>query len=123
MLHRYRGELDANEGMNFITERSRSDGERVQTVCLDQFCQEHSIDKVDLLKIDIQGQEYAALKGAGQLIRAGRITTIFMELTESVQFLKQSHYLFSKPGKRLDWLPAGDWLRSMNDVIARRALP
>jgi FkbM family methyltransferase len=134
-LHRFRGELDANEGMNFITERSGSDGEKVQTVCLDQFCQEHSIDKVDLLKIDIQGHEYAALKGAEQLIRAGRITTIFMELnwtqhshsicsaTESVQLLKQCHYLFSKPGKRLDWQPAGDWLRTMNDVIARRALP
>jgi FkbM family methyltransferase len=134
-LHRFRGERDANEGMNFITERSGSDGERVQTVCLDQFCQEHFIDKVDLLKIDIQGQEYAALKGADQLIRAGRITTIFMELnwtqlphsicpaTESVQFLKQSHYLFSKPGKCLDWQPAGEWLRTMNDVIARRALP
>ena len=134
ILHRFRGELDANEGMNFITNRPCSDGETVHTVCLDQFCDEHSIDNVDLLKVDIQGHEYAALKGEEQLIRAGRISTIFMELnwaqrshsicsaTESVRFLKQAHYLFSKPGKRLNWQPAGDWLRTMNDVIARRVL-
>jgi hypothetical protein len=90
---------------------------------------------VDLLKVDIQGHEYAALQGAEQLIRGGRINTIFMELnwvqrshcfcpaTESVQFLKQSHYLFSKPGKHLNWKPAGDWLRAINEVIARRVLP
>ena len=135
-LRRFRGELGTNEGMNFVSEDGiDGDGEKVQTVSLDQFCQEHSIDNVDLLKVDIQGHEYAALKGAEQLIRAGRIKTIFMELnwaqgshsicpaTESVQFLKQAHYLFSKPGKRLNWQPAGDWLRTMNDVIARHGLP
>ena len=132
-LRRFRGELGTNEGMNFVSEDGvDAVGEKVQTVSLDRFCEERSIDNVDLLKVDIQGHEYAALKGAEQLIRAGRIKTIFMELnwaqgshsicpaTESVQFLKQAHYLFSKPGKRLNWQPAGEWLRTMNDVIARR---
>lgn len=134
-LHRFRGELDANEGMNFITHRTGSEGETVQTVCLDQFCEERSIDNIDLLKVDVQGHEHAVLKGAERLIRGGRISAIFMELnwaqrphsicpaTESVQLLKQSHYLFSKPGKHLNWQPVGDWLRTMNDVIARRVLP
>lgn len=134
-LRRFRGEFGTNEGMNFISEdRANAGDERVQTVCLDQFCQDYSIDKVDLLKLDIQGHEYAALRGAEQLITAGRISTIFMELnwcrtadacpaTESIHLLKQAHYLFSKPGKRLNWQPAGEWLRSMNDVIARRVLP
>ena len=134
-LRRCRGELGTNEGMNFVSEdRVDAGGEKVQTVTLDQFCEERSIDNVDLLKVDIQGHEYAALQGAEQLIRAGRINTIFLELnwaqdansicaaTESVEFLKQSHYLFSKPGKHLNWQPAGDWLRTMNDVIARRVL-
>ena len=132
-LNRFRGELGTNEGMNFISEaRSGSDGERVHTVCLDQFCRDHSIDKIDLLKIDVQGHEYAVLKGAEQLIRSGRIRIIFMELnwadrsqsicpaTQSVQFLKQSNYLFSKPEKRLNWQPAGDWLRKMTDIAAQR---
>src|ERR1700730_12543215 len=81
ILKRFRGELGTNEGMNFISEHLVDpDGERVQTVCLDQFCQDCSIDQVDLLKLDVQGHELSALKGAERLIRAGRVGTIFMEL-------------------------------------------
>ena len=133
-LNRYRGELGDNEGMNFVTKDiGNSDAERVKTVSLDQFCQDHSIDHVDLLKLDVQGHEYSALKGAEHLIRAGRVGTIFMELnwarspgipcaaTESIRLLGQADYLFSKPGKRLNWEKAGDWLYSLSDVVARRA--
>jgi hypothetical protein len=121
--------------MNFISEaRVGAAGDRVQTVCLDQFCRDNSINEIDLLKIDVQGHEYAALKGAEQLIRSGAIRTIFMELnwarssqtvcpaTHSIQFLTQSDYLFSKPGRHLVWQPAGDWLRNMTDVVAQHAL-
>jgi FkbM family methyltransferase len=133
-LERFRGELGNNEGMNFvIRDIGNSDAERVKTVSLDQFCQDHSIDQVDLLKLDVQGQEYSALKGAERLIRAGRIGTIFMELnwarragipcaaTESIRLLEQADYLFSKPGKRLNWEKAGDWLHGVSDIVARRA--
>jgi len=135
-LKRFRGELGNNEGMNFVSQDiSDSDAERVQTVCLDQFCRDRSIDCVDLLKVDVQGHEHSALKGAEQLIRAGRVGTIFMELnwarsagatcaaTESVRLLRQADYLFSKPGKHLNWKKAGDWLRTLSDVVARRANP
>jgi FkbM family methyltransferase len=131
VLKRFRGELGTNGGMNFISQTpSDTDEEKVQTVCLDHFCTCHTINKIDLLKIDIQGHEYAALQGAEQLIRTGRIGTIFMELnwdqrpqafcpaTQSVQFLQKSGYLFSKPGRRLNWQPAGDWLRTLSDVVA-----
>lgn len=133
-LKRFRGELGNNEGMNFVVrDIGNSDAERVKTVSLDQFCQDHSIDQVDLLKLDVQGQEYSALKGAEHLIRAGRIGTIFMELnwarragipcaaTESIRLLEQADYLFSKPGKRLNWEKAGDWLHGVSDIVARRA--
>jgi FkbM family methyltransferase len=133
-LERFRGELGNNEGMNFvIRDIGNSDDERVKTVSLDQFCQDHSIDQVDLLKLDVQGQEHSALKGAERLIRAGRIGTIFMELnwarragipcaaTESIRLLEQANYLFSKPGKRLNWEKAGDWLHGVSDIVARRA--
>ena len=133
-LKRFRGELGNNEGMNFVVrDIGNSDAERVKTVSLDQFCQDHSIDQVDLLKLDVQGQEYSALKGAERLIRAGRIGTIFMELnwarragipcaaTESIRLLEQADYLFSKPGKRLNWEKAGDWLHGVSDIVARRA--
>ena len=102
-LKRFRGELGTNEGMNFISQDiSDAGAERVQTVCLDQFCQDHAIDHVDLLKLDIQGHEHSALEGAEHLIRAGRLGIIFMELnwaksagatcaaTESIRLLEQA---------------------------------
>jgi len=130
-LKRFRGELGNNEGMNFISQAiGDSVAERVQTVCIDQFCQDHSIEHVDLLKLDIQGQEHSALEGAEHLIRAGRVGIIFTELnwaksagatcaaTESIRLLEQAGYQFSRPGKRLNWEKAGDWLRALSDVVA-----
>jgi FkbM family methyltransferase len=131
ILKRCRGELGTNEGMNFIVpDFDDSGAERVQTVCLDQFCQHHAIDHIDLLKLDVQGHEPSALEGAGHLIKAGRVGIIFMELdwannagatcsaTESIRLLEQAGYLFSRPGKRLHWKKAGDWLRTLSDVVA-----
>ncbi len=132
VLNRYRGDLGNNEGMNFVTKSPRDPGiERVKTVSLDHFCRERSIDQVDLLKLDVQGHEYSALKGAEDLIRAGRVGIIFMELNwwakggarcpadESIAFLGEAGFLFAKPGPLLDWKKAGDWLHSLSDVVAR----
>jgi FkbM family methyltransferase len=133
-LRRCRGELGTNEGMNFITrDLGDSGAERVQTVCLDQFCHDYGIDHVDLLKLDVQGNEHSVLLGAEQLIRTGRIGIIFAELnwakhagadcpaTELICLLEHAGYRFSRPGKRLTWEKAGDWLRTLSDVVAHRA--
>jgi FkbM family methyltransferase len=132
-LRRFRGELQTNEGMNFIrTDLNEADAERVQTVSLDRFCEDYAVPHVDLLKLDIQGHEHKALMGARQLVMAGRIGIIFLELnwakeadapcaaTESIRVLEQAGYRFSKPGRRLRWQKPGDWLRTMSDVVARR---
>ena len=107
ILKRFRGEMGNNEGMNFVKEDiSSSNAERVRTVSLNQFCRDQSIDHVDLLRLDVRGQEYSALEGAELLIRVGRIGTIFMELnrarsagntcaaTEAIQF-----FVFTRPAK------------------------
>jgi FkbM family methyltransferase len=133
ILRRYRGESGNNEGMNFISQDlGKFDGERIQTVCLDQFCRDHSIAYIDLLKLDVQGHEHSVLRGARNLLEAGRIGTIFMELnwgknsaavcsaSESVQLLTQAGYVFSKPGVCLNWARPGGWLRSLSDVVAHR---
>ena len=135
-LKRFRGELGTNEGMNFISRDVGDSGiEGVQTVCVDQFCQDHSIDHIDLMKLDIQGHENLALKGAEQLIRSGDIGIIFLELnwakslettcpaTKSVRLLEQAGYRFSRPGKHLNWRKAGDWLLTLGDVVAYRGYP
>lgn len=135
-LKRFRGELGDNEGMNFISRDLGDSGtERVQTVCVDQFCQDHAINHIDLMKLDIQGQEHSALEGAERLIKSGHIGVIFMELnwaesagatcaaTDSIRLLEQGGYRFSRPGKRLNWQKAGDWLRTLSDVVAYRSRP
>jgi FkbM family methyltransferase len=135
-LKRFRGELGTNEGMNFISrDLGESGTERVQAVCLDQFCKDHSIAYIDLMKIDIQGHEYSALEGAECLIRSGHVGIIFLELnwtknanvscaaSESIRFLEQAGYRFSRPGQRLNWGRAGDWLESLSDVVAKRVRP
>jgi len=135
-LKRFRGELGDNEGMNFISRDLGDSGtECVKTVCVDQFCQDHSINRIDLMKLDIQGHEHSALKGAEQLIRSGHIGIIFLELnwaksaettcaaTESIRLLEQAGYRFSRPGPRLNWGRAGEWLQSLSDVVAKRVRP
>lgn len=132
-LVRSRGALGSNEGMNFINaETIVPTDERVTTVNLDRFCAERSIDRIDLLKLDIQGHEHHALMGALCLLQSGRIGTVFTELnwssddenrcpaSASIRLLQAAGYRFSKPGARLEWHMAGDWLRGLSDVVARR---
>jgi FkbM family methyltransferase len=132
-LHRFRGDYGTNEGMNYISrDTDNPKTERVQTICLDQFCKDQSIDCIDLLKLDIQGQEHSALVGAKKLIEGGRIKIIFLELNwaenagvdcaaiSSIQLLEQAGYLFSKPEQPLAWRESGDWLRALSDVVACR---
>jgi FkbM family methyltransferase len=130
-LVRFRGELGNNEGMNFISSAAAAAGAgKVKTVCLDEFCKIHGLDHVDLLKLDIQGHEHMALAGAERLIQAGRIATIFAELNWSednpsncpaaacIRLLDAAGYHFAKPETSPVWRRAGDWLRTMSDVIA-----
>jgi FkbM family methyltransferase len=132
-LKRFRGELGTNEGMNFVRSADGDAAEElVATVSLDRFCEEHSIERINLLKLDIQGNEHRALAGARRMLRAGRIGTIFTELnwadegggtcpaTESIRALETAGYRFSQPGRRLHWRPSGSWLRTLNDVVACR---
>jgi len=130
-LIRCRGADGANDGMNFIKLRSES-GERVRTESLDTFCRARAIGKIDLMKIDVQGQEGSVLRGATDLLKEGRIGVILMELNwwaeadprcsaaESVNLLESSGFRFSKPGAVLRWQRSGKWLHQMSDVLAQR---
>jgi FkbM family methyltransferase len=131
-LNRCRGEFGSNEGMNFITAASDfPDGERVEAVCLDRFCHERKIHRIDLLKLDIQGQEHAALMGAIDLLVSGRVGMIFMELNwakdpaepcpamDSIRLLQRAGFVFAAPDMPLSWREAGDWLRPLSDIVAR----
>jgi len=55
----------------------------VTAITLDQFIGEQHLDKVDLLKIDVEGFEPNVLRGAAQSIQKGIIKHIYLEVCPS----------------------------------------
>lgn len=47
-------------------------GESVKTITLDKFVQDHEIEKVDVIKMDIEGSELAAFTGAQEILNKHR---------------------------------------------------
>ena len=52
----------------------------VQCVSLDQYLQLNKIDSVDILKLDLQGSELAALIGTSKSLNAGKIKCVLCEI-------------------------------------------
>lgn len=52
----------------------------VDTITIDQYCEDHNIDQINIIKMDIQGAELAALKGATNMLKGSRIDIIFCEV-------------------------------------------
>jgi FkbM family methyltransferase len=77
---------------------------RVPTITLDEFALTLRIERLDVLKLDIQGAEMKALRGAHGLLAAHRIGIVFLEVCfapmydgqstfpEIVKFLDDNHY-------------------------------
>jgi FkbM family methyltransferase len=53
---------------------------KVPTITIDGFCDRHNINTIDLLKLDIQGGELRALKGALNMLQKGVIKLIYSEI-------------------------------------------
>ena len=51
----------------------------VPVVTLDDYCRRHGIPRIDIVKLDIQGGEMAALRGMEGLLRESRVDAIFTE--------------------------------------------
>jgi FkbM family methyltransferase len=56
---------------------------------LDGFCAEHSIARIDVLKLDVQGAEYSVLEGADALLSARRIGVIYTEVIIAPTYVGQ----------------------------------
>lgn len=52
----------------------------ITTTTLDDFCEECGIERIDLLKIDTQGSEYAVLAGASRLLSRQAVAVLVFEL-------------------------------------------
>ena len=53
--------------------------EQVQVQTIDDFCEAKRIDRIDFLKLDVDGHELSALRGAQRMLTAGLISMIQFE--------------------------------------------
>lgn len=74
--------------------------ERVDLITLDEFCATNGIDTIDLLKIDVEGNELQVLEGAANMLSKGKINCIQFEFggtaIDSRIYLKDFKDLFEK---------------------------
>lgn len=130
VLNMWSGDRGDNEGMNFITDAPRSaETVAVQMTSLDDFCARQGILRIDLMKMDVQGNERTVLNGAQRLLSDERIGTVFVELnwgdtpacpaTAVVEVLESAGFLFSEPRWPLRFRASGPWMRACQDVVAR----
>lgn len=54
----------------------------IDVIALDDFCDEHEVEVIDLLKLDTEGNELNCLKGAQRMLASGRIRAIQFEFNE-----------------------------------------
>ena len=54
----------------------------VQCVTLDDFCDQHSIHEVDVLKIDTEGYDLNVLRGAQKILSGGNVRFIYIEFND-----------------------------------------
>ncbi|HEY3862549.1 MAG TPA: FkbM family methyltransferase [Verrucomicrobiae bacterium] len=66
----------------------------VKAVTLDEFCGENGVDRIDILKLDLEGAEYDAVAGAEKLFAEQRVGIIHTEVNY-VPFYK-GHRLFDE---------------------------
>jgi FkbM family methyltransferase len=84
----------------------------VKIITLDEFANEHEIERVSLLKIDTEGHEMEVLKGFEQFIRANKVDLIHFEFNE----MNVVSRVFFKDF--WDFLPNYDFYRMLPDGLA-----
>lgn len=78
--------------------------EEIRLKRLDEFCSEHKIAHIDLLKIDVEGGELEVLKGAGTMLNPGTIGMVQFEFgpcNVSSRTFFQDFYRLLDPGYRI----------------------
>jgi FkbM family methyltransferase len=60
------------------------EGRRMQVCCttLSAYCREKGIDRIDVLKIDTEGHDFAVLQGAEEMLATGAIRFVYVEFND-----------------------------------------
>lgn len=93
-----------------------TDHETIELTTLDIFCQQHEIDSIDYLKMDVEGHELAVLKGAKKLFEQQKIKIVQFEFggcnIDSRTYFRDYYNFFKKDFKLFRILSNG--LRPIN---------
>lgn len=103
VLHVPQTEIEANSVMNSLTSAKTDDSpdaEAITVSTVDDFCLEHRIKKIDLLKIDTEGFDLEVLKGAKEMLSQGNISSVLIET--SLAPTSSRHVKFSEIEAFLD---------------------
>jgi FkbM family methyltransferase len=75
---------NGNSGMGALAERDGVNRPIETTlIALDNYCQEHSVSRVDFMKVDVEGAELMVLRGARSLLVSAEGPAIMFEASES----------------------------------------
>jgi FkbM family methyltransferase len=70
--------------------RTSSSTERVTTATLDSFCVSQNVDRINILKIDVQGAEMSVLKGATDMFSREKVDVVICEIITSPTYTGQN---------------------------------
>jgi len=91
--------------------------EVVQVSTLDQYCESHSIDRIDLLKIDVEGWEMQVLEGAKGIFDRNSVQLVQFEFgganIDTRTFVRDFYLFFQRRQMRLYRLIPGHRLFSL----------
>lgn len=109
----------------------------IETQTLDAYCAGHDIDRIDILKIDVEGHELAVLRGAERMFREQRIGVVAYEFGPHQigrrEFFRDFFQFFERHGyqnhryRENGWatMPIRDYrpaLESFGQVVMRMAV-
>ena len=74
--------------------------EEVNSITLENYISENNIEKIDLIKLDVEGHEYSCIKGLGNMIKSNKIDYIQFEYgatyIDAGRFFKNIYDLLSE---------------------------
>jgi len=104
-LHRYSEQNSLSPALSGVSGSGGHDV-KITLETVENFCAQHGISHIDLLKIDVEGFELPVLRGAGALLAAGAIDYIVVEAG-----LMPGNPRFTPLPTMIDYLrPHGFWL-------------
>ena len=63
---------------------------KVKTTTIDSYCKKNNVESIDILKIDVQGNELKVLHGAKRMLKEKRVKLIFTEISIAPNYKEQS---------------------------------